>query len=183
MDYSVKNIAITLSETAQWHALLGRAEYLSQQCLPEDVAHYLVRLFLLLTREDMSDEQMQIRRDNAVSESEEKLQRIANKCLLICGFYPDITRAYEVAPEDFIKTGKNAYQTLAKHTDMDTAKVYTYLANNFDMVVEMLNRISQLSSANILAVGSFSNAYSKGFEKAARSSNATQRSLVARQLN
>ncbi len=183
MDYSVKNIAITLSETAQWHALLGRAEYLSQQCLPEDVAHYLVRLFLLLTREDISGEQMLSQQDHAVSEPDEKLQRVADRCLLICGFYPDVTSVYEVAPEEFIKTGKNAYQTLAKHADIDAATVYTFLASNFDMVVDMLSRISQLSSANIQAVGNSTSAYSNGFEKTSRTSNTTQRLLVARQLN
>lgn len=183
MEQSVKKIAITLTETAQWHALLGRAEYLLQNCLPEDVTHYLVRLFLNLTREDMSREKILMTAGEETRDADEKLQRVADRCLMISGFYPDIVSVYDVAPDEFIKMGKNAYRALANKTDMEVAPVFTYLDTNFHMVVEMLNRILQLSSTNIQAVGSTDSQLSASTKRRVSNSKKTNRTLVFRQLN
>lgn len=183
MEQSVKKIAITLTETAQWHALLGRAEYLLQKCLPEDVTHYLVRLFLNLTREDMSREKILMTAGEETRAADDKLQRVADRCLMISGFYPDIVSVYDVAPDEFIKMGKNAYRALANNTDMEAAVVYSYLDSNFDMVVEMLNRILQFSSANIQAVGSTDSQFPASIKGRASNSKKPTRTLVSRQLN
>lgn len=175
MEESVKNIAITLSETAQWHALLGRAEYLLEHCLPEEVTHYLVRLFLNITREDMGLENILMNVGEEISDADEKLQRVADRCLMIGGFYPDIANIYDVTEDELIQMGRNAYRALAKNTDMETAAVYTYLDRNFDRVVDMLNRILHLSPVN--------SQFSSGMKRGAPNSKETDRTLGSRQLN
>ena len=147
----MKKIAITLAETAQWHAMLGRAEYLEQQCLPADVADYLVRLFLRVELDTMTQQSLMLANENHDADADGKLQRLGDKCLLLCGFYPEVADDFAVALEEFVSMGREAYRSLANNGNAEDGAMFSYLANNFETITDMLSRIQQLSCSSIVA--------------------------------
>ncbi len=165
----MKQISITLAETAHWHALIGRAEYLVQQFLPVSIVDYLVTLFLRLEKDSeficRSMPQPQSEKESVMND---RLQYLGDKCLLLCGFYPDISQEYDVDLQEFVHMGRQAYRSLAKVENGDDALTFEYLASNFEAIIEMLSRIHQLSNANIKATADVRYTVAKGNEPVIR---------------
>lgn len=83
----MRQISITVSEAAHWHALIGKAEHIARHLLPQGIEDYLIRLFMRVEQEETSAFKEQ-GKDGVVS-AEEKLQRLGDQCLMLCGFYPE----------------------------------------------------------------------------------------------
>ncbi len=148
----MKQISITVSEAAHWHALIGRAEYLVQQFLPISIADYLVALFLRLEHDNpfICQSALQPLSENETN-MDGRLQYMGDKCLLLCGFYPDISQEYDIDLQEFVHMGRQAYRSLATVKNGEDAVTFDYLASNFEAIIEMLSRIHQLSNSNIKA--------------------------------
>jgi hypothetical protein len=144
----VKQISITVTETAHWHALIGKAEYTARHLLPNGIEDYLVRLFMRFEQEECSVFQEKRNQERSVS-SEEKLQRLGDQCLLLCGFYPEASQEYGVALDEFVSMGAEAYQKLASLEYGEDEMIFEYLAANFDQVAELLCYISNISSKSV----------------------------------
>lgn len=63
----MRHISITVTETAHWHALIGKAEYVASQLLPYGIEDYLVRLFMRFEQEESSVFQEKQDQERAVS--------------------------------------------------------------------------------------------------------------------
>ena len=147
-DKTLAQISITVSETAHWHALISRAEFHAHQLLPHGVEDYLVRLFMRYEQEDQSVFQIKKKQDdNNNLEVEQKLQRLGDQCLLLCGFYPEASEEYGVALDEFCSMGSEAYQKLATLDKDESAIIFEYLSNNFKQMSEMLCYISGATAA------------------------------------
>jgi hypothetical protein len=137
----VKHISITVNESAHWHALIGKAEYLAHHLLPHGIENYLVRLFMRFEQEETAIFQKKIGQKR-IDSTEEKLQRLGDQCLLLCGFYPEASQEYGVMLEEFESMGAEAYKKLASLEYGEDEMIFEYLAANFDLVAELICYIS-----------------------------------------
>lgn len=144
----MRHIAITVNETAHWHALIGKAEYLTHHLLPHGIEDYLVRLFLRFEQEDIQDSR-KISESSELASSEEKLRRLGDQCLLLCGFYPQASQEYGIALDEFTSMGSEAYKKLSSLVAGEEEMIYEYLAVNFAQVSELICYISEFSDKPI----------------------------------
>jgi hypothetical protein len=141
----LKQISITVSETAHWHALIGKAEHVACQLLPQGIEDYLIRLFMRVEQEESCDF-----RENAIQASrEDKLQRLGDQCLMLCGFYPEASEEYGVAMDEFVSMGIETYKKLASLEYGESEIIFEYLSENFVQVSELLHFISHFSDNSI----------------------------------
>ncbi len=140
-------ISITIPDTAHWHALIGEAEYSAHHLLPQDIEDYLVRLFMRFERDENSSHSKCIKTDE--SNIDNKLQRLGDQCLLLCGFYPEASEDFGVSIEEFINMGADAYRKMATIESGEESIVYEYLASHFKQVSHLLNRIQTFSDKQI----------------------------------
>jgi len=144
----LRQISITVTETAHWHALIGKAEYMACNLLPHGIEDYLVRLFMRFDHEEISEFQENQDKERIISD-EEKLRRLGDQCLLLCGFYPEASQEYGVALDEFISMGAEAYQKLASIEYGEDEMIFEYLSANFDQVAEVLCYISDFSGTSV----------------------------------
>ena len=148
-DKTLRQISITVTETAHWHALIGKAEYLARHLLPSGIEDYLVRLFMRFEQDEISVLQEK-RNQERVASMEEKLQRLGDQCLLLCGFYPEASQAYGISLDEFVSMGAEAYKKLASIEYGEDEMIFEYLAANFDQVARLLCYISDFSSKSVI---------------------------------
>ncbi len=146
----MRQIAITVNETAHWHALIGKAEYLTHHLLPHGIEDYLVRLFLRSEQEDVQDSR-KLSDSSQLPSSEEKLSRLGDQCLLLCGFYPQASQEYGIALDEFISMGSEAYKKLSSLVAGEDEMIYEYLAVNFSQVAALICYISESSGKSIIS--------------------------------
>ena len=139
-------ISISVSETAHWHALIGRAEFHVRQLLPYGIEDYLVRLFMRFERNEKPGLSA-VNDPGETSTAGAKLQNLGDQCLLLCGFYPEASDEYGVPLQEFVSMGREAYEKLAKIEHDEKAIMFEYLADNFAQVTEMLCYIHSTSLA------------------------------------
>jgi hypothetical protein len=144
----LRQISITVNETAHWHALIGKAEHISRHLLPQGIEDYLVRLFLRLEQEETSVFQ-EIHNKEVVVSPEEKLQRLGDQCLMLCGFYPEASQEYGVAIDEFISMGIESYKKLASVEYGENEMIFAYLAENFVQVADLLYYINSFSDNSV----------------------------------
>lgn len=129
-------ISLSVPETAHWHALISKAEFLAHRVLPQGIEDYLIRLFMRFEREASAIEAENISPDT--TKMNLKLRSLGDQCLLLCGFYPESSQEYGVALEEFISMGKEAYQKLASSESGEEAMTFEYLATHFKQISELL---------------------------------------------
>jgi hypothetical protein len=144
----MRHIAITVNETAHWHALIGKAEYLTHHLLPHGIEDYLVRLFLRFEQEETKDLRKMPETVQTLN-TEEKLCRLGDQCLLLCGFYPQASQEYGIALDEFISMGSEAYKKMASLADGEEEMIYEYLSVNFSQVVDLICYITEFSDKSI----------------------------------
>lgn len=140
----MRQISITVSETAHWHALIGRAEHISRHLLPQGIEDYLIRLFMRVEQEEITVHKENQGKKDAVS-AERKLQRLGDQCLMLCGFYPEASQEFGVAMDEFISMGAESYKKLASLEYGENEMIFEYLAENFSQVSDLLCYISRFS--------------------------------------
>ncbi|MCZ6803589.1 MAG: hypothetical protein O7D86_06590 [Proteobacteria bacterium] len=148
----MRQISITVTGTAHWHALIGKAEYIARHLLPQGIEDYRVRLFMRFEQEGASNFHKKQIQERIVS-TEEKLQRPGDQCLLLCGFYPEASLEFGVALDEFETMGSEVYQKLASIESGEDEMIYEYLATNFDQVTGLLCHISVLSGKSVRRQG------------------------------
>jgi len=139
----LRQVSITVNETAHWHALIGQAEHNAHHLLPQGIENYLVRLFMRFEQEETNVLQEKQTQEHLVS-TEEKLQRLGDQCLMLCGFYPEAGEEYGVAMNEFISMGAESYKKMASLEHGENEMIFEYLAENFAQVSELLCYISNI---------------------------------------
>ncbi len=138
---NLRQVSITITETAHWHALIGKAEHVAHHLLPQGIENYLVRLFMRFEQEETNTFQKKQGQEHLVN-TEEKLQRLGDQCLMLCGFYPEASEEYGVAMGEFISMGAESYKKMASLEYGENEMIFEYLAENFAQVSELLCYIS-----------------------------------------
>ena len=142
----MRQISLTVSETAHWYALIGRAEHIARHLLPQGIEDYLIRLFLRVER---NESELSKEADANSLNDEYKLQKLADQCLMLCGFYPEASQEYGIAIKEFVDMGIESYKKLASMETGENEIIYSYLTENFIQVSELLNYINQISHKNV----------------------------------
>ena len=143
----LKQVAITVPESAHWYAMLGRAEYMMQDSLPEGVGHYLVQIFFRQDKESLFvlDGQNSFFSNNSRASDYTKLQRLGDKCLLLCGFYPEFCQMYGMDLKNWLEMGAGAYRKLTLLADEEEESIYQIMSDNFSSDVDILVNMQQMS--------------------------------------
>ena len=89
------------------------------------------------------------RSQEGIVSTEDKLQRLGDQCLLLCGFYPEACQEYGVTLDEFVSMGTEAYQKLATIEYGEDEMIFEYLAANFDQIAGLLCHISGLSGKSV----------------------------------
>ena len=144
----MRQISLTTSETAHWYALIGKAEHIACHLLPQGIEDNLIRLFMRVEQEESMFSKSTNHRTDTVSD-ENKLQKLADQCLMLCGFYPEASEEYGIAIKEFIDMGVESYKKLASIENGENEIIYSYLTENFVQVSELLNYINQVSHKNV----------------------------------
>ncbi len=144
----MRQISITVTETAHWHALIGKAEHNARQLLPQGIEDYLVRLFMRFEQDETIVFQDKQNQENTVS-VEEKLRRLGDQCLMLCGFYPEASEEYGIAIEEFISMGIESYKKLAALEYGENEMIFEYMSENFVQVSDLLYFISSFSDTSV----------------------------------
>ena len=144
---TMAQISITVSETARWHALIGRAEYFAHELLPHNIEDYLVRLFMRFNQQE-TPLAAEFSRAKQLTAIDDKLQNLGDQCLLLCGFYPEAAVEYGVSLDEFASMGREAFQKLATSRDNENSIIFEFLANNFVQVSELLCYINDYTECS-----------------------------------
>lgn len=144
----MRQISITVAETAHWHALIGKAEHTSRHILPQGIEDYLVRLFMRVEQEETLA-YMQNSDLTKANDSENKLQSLGDKCLMLCGFYPEAAEDYGISIDEFVSMGATAYKKQASIEHDENGMIFEYLAQNFLQVSELLYHMSSFSDQSV----------------------------------
>ncbi len=144
----LRQISITVPETAHWHALIGKAEHIAHHLLPQGIENYLIRLFMRIEQEETSIFRNDENHDQMIS-AENKLQRLGDQCLMLCGFYPEASDEYGVAMDEFISMGVESYKKLASLEYGENEMIFEYLAENFVQVSDLLCHINSFSDKSV----------------------------------
>jgi hypothetical protein len=145
----LKQISITLPETAHWHALIGKAEHIASHLLPQGIEDYLIRLFIRIEQEEIESFSSKYKELIQTDTTSYKLQRLADQCLMLCGFYPEASEDYGVAIDEFISMGTEAYRKLASMEYGENEIIFEYLSENFEQVSNLLGFINNLSDKSV----------------------------------
>ena len=144
----MRQISLSTSETAHWYVLIGKAEHITCRLLPQGIEDYLIRLFMRVEQSECTDLQDMLAQNEA-EKAECKLQRLADQCLMLCGFYPEASEEYGIAMNEFVEMGIESYKELASIEKGENEIIYSYLTKNFVQVSELLNYIYQISHKNV----------------------------------
>ena len=144
----MRQISITVPETAHWHALIGKAEHVACHLLPQGIEDYLIRLFMRIEQEETVAFREKQNQEPEAS-AEEKLQRLGDQCLMLCGFYPEASEKYGVPMEEFISMGVESYRKLASLEYGENEIIFAYLTENFAQVSALLCFITHFSDNGI----------------------------------
>lgn len=135
--------------TAQWHALVSRAEADTGCVLGETVETYLVNLLMrftsnphmmtrLLSLDYLEDEYL------SSKSRTDRLREIGDHCLVFAGLFPDYAEQHMVRLSYFVGLGQSAYQQLGDSAGDDRGPLYACLSREFVQLMDLLQAMHDL---------------------------------------
>lgn len=135
-------------ETAKWYYLLNQAQADTHYYLDTDVESYIAdMLFRFGCEAEGSLAYPKLGSDIEWNLAKEKrlikLQSAGERCLVTAGFFPEHANYAGLSLLHFIDKGRYAYHDLAEA--MPGVNVYSYIDTHFVQVVDVLQKIGELS--------------------------------------
>ncbi len=135
-------------ETAKWYYLLNQAQADIRHYLDSDVESYIADMLfrfscdaegmLAYPKQGSNIEWITGREKSLI-----KLQSAGERCLVTAGFFPEHANHAGLSLLHFIDLGRGAYHDLAEA--MPGVNIYAHIDRNFVQVVDMLQKIGELS--------------------------------------
>lgn len=148
------SLVLQPTDTAQWHALVAEAQQASRHSLSEPLESYLVFMLMrFVGRPDVVARAMALEFLDAQSEGSDqphRLRDVGDKCLLFCGFFPQLAERRLVRVSYFVRLGRSAYNQLALLVERDTDSLYNRLAEAFVPVMDVLQTMRGFSGQPVL---------------------------------
>ena len=150
------DLVLQPTSTAQWHALVSEAEFASKCVLNEELESYLVFLLMrFANKPEMIAKVLALDYlDGNLKKGQSRKQRlreVGDQCLLFAGFFPKQAERRMVKVSYFVQIGQSAYQELADSANDESAKIYTSLAENFVMIMDILQTMRFLENEGSLS--------------------------------
>lgn len=139
------------TETSQWHALINEAQALRNLTLSEDIESYLVFLLMRFTTQPKLAESVLaidfFESHQLIGQQRfEQLKVLGDKCLLFSGLFPEHAERKRVKVRYFIDLGQSAYSTISIEEECDTRTLYSSLAQDFVVVMDVLNATREIDA-------------------------------------
>ena len=137
-----------IPETAKWYSLLNQAQADSAHYLDVEVERYLADMLFRFSCNvegalhypaGGSSLEWNTAREHRLR----RLQGAGERCLVTAGFFPEQANYAGLSLLHFIDRGRSVYHELAEA--IPGVAIYSYLDNNFMRMVDVLQRIGQLS--------------------------------------
>lgn len=145
------------TSTAAWLKLISEAEKNSGFYIQETLESYLVFLLQRFTNKpEISNTIVAIDYLHSNAEisatQQQELREVADKCLLLSGFFPEVATKRQVDVSYFVHLGKNSYYHLSlllkQHNSL--ADLYHELCEYFVKLMDLLQCIRELGSDQLL---------------------------------
>ena len=135
------------TETANWYALLNRAQAESNSYFQRDVEDYLVYLLAYMETELTYRENINIEANGFLPDTPKqrrlsKIKDIGEQCLLIAGLFPDHANLTGIPLLFMMEKGCSAYRELANATP--EVSLYLYIADNYGKVIDLLQKLGEM---------------------------------------
>jgi hypothetical protein len=136
------------TQVAEWYTLINEAEANCSLELGEDLESYLVFLLMrFLGKPEVVIGVMAIEFLRSVhatgQQRSEMLREVGDKCLLLSGLFPQLTKRRRVQDNYFVDLGQNAYYELAGFSTQQLADLYLLLCRRFEPMRDVLRAIRQ----------------------------------------
>ena len=158
------------SEMAGWHELIGEAQLATNTRLPEQLESYLVfTLMRFIKNTDFlfepvaldslnlqSNLSAQLNLIKSNTHQHDALKHLGDRCLLLSGLFPKITKRQNLCDDYFIHIGKNAYLSLSYAIDGNppnnsfSHKLFYELHEGFTALMDLLQATRNLYKPNTL---------------------------------
>ncbi len=143
------------TDTSQWHALVNDAQHSFTQPLSEDLESYLVFLLMRFTNEPEATSSILamdfLQSHDAIGQlRSEQLRNVGDKSLLYSGLFPGIANKRQVKLSYFVELGQTAYGLVSSMGEQGTADLYAELADNFIVLLDVLQHIRLMGEAGAM---------------------------------
>jgi hypothetical protein len=151
----MQNILLAPTATAQWQQLISDAAGESKVKLNEEMESYLVFLLMRFLKDSQLGKSV-LCMDylNALAEKsntkQEKLRDVADNCLLVSGFYPQIAEKRNVNISYFVNLGKTAYLDLSDSISHIGSDLYKQVSQCFVQLMDVLLTIRSYTTEPVL---------------------------------
>jgi len=143
-------IAITTTDSACWHALIGRAEAAECRLLNTDAGRYLVNLLVCYNFRGQAVESLLASlQDTAVGLEQlatDTLRELGDHCLLLAGLLPETVTRQGLMLTEMVYTGRQAYAVLAAR---GADPVYAILLKEFVHLMDLLQTMRELDGRSL----------------------------------
>lgn len=138
------------TSTAEWQALVKDGQNSLTLNLHEELESYLVFLLMRFTTEPelaasvMANEWLLSQKLNKTAR-QNQMRDVGDKCLLFSGFFPGRAERKQVKISYFVDLGQTAYLALSDSDQLELAKLFGRLCENFITLVEVLHAIRDIA--------------------------------------
>lgn len=140
-------LAMYTTESANWYALLNKAQAAADYYFHPIVENYLVYVFATMSNdlEFLPGKTVRITDHFPYTKRERELlntRKIGERSLILSGLFPDQAQKTGVPLVYLMERGKDAYAELAK--TLPDNNLYTYFSKHFTKVVDVLQMVSEI---------------------------------------
>jgi len=150
MASATGEIAITIADSACWHALIGRAEAAERRMLDGEARRYLVNLLFCFSARGQAGASLlsSLRDTPPVLErlGTDALRGLGDHSLLLAGLLPETVTSRGLMLTELVHTGRRAYAALAAR---GCDPVYRLLSDEFVRLMELLQTMRELDGRSL----------------------------------
>lgn len=142
---------------SQWHALVCDASANCTKKLDEELESYLVFALIRFTQQPaLSQTSIALEYLRTISEGSSSqvatLRELGDKCLLLSGLFPQISRRRSVNVGYYVNMGQASYSQLGQLLHKGFARLYLKLAQYFVCLTDVLHAMRELNGIPVMDV-------------------------------
>ncbi len=148
------------SELSQWHTLVQEAEQDYGCHLNEELQSYLVLTLMRFAKNKQFNSKAlaldYLSAHNLPNHLHDKqLRNVGDQCLLLSGLFPQSAIKRHVSVNYYVDLGRSAYHHIGSATQHAMAELYQHLAENFILLMDLLQTIRQYSAPALQPINAF----------------------------
>ena len=150
-EYTMSQVQMDKTATAQWQTLVQDAEAFNGVSLNEELESYLVFLLMrYMQQPGLASKVVALEYLNSAqaqgSERQERMRDVGDQCLLFSGLFPNLAERRLVKISYYVNIGRSAYMNVSGLTQAALANMYNNLSKSFVDLMDTLQAIRNMNS-------------------------------------